>query len=835
MATVQHMTAAVPLVAGQVVWMGGGSAQPFVPGPAGMGADQYAAHRGTRPLGITLGGAAAAAPVDVQILGQVDTAVVTLGPGARSMIGWDADGAVVRVPDPACCSHPNYVGWCDELGTVFVEPAYRQTSFNIRDFGATGDGLADDTAAIEAALAAAARLSTVIFGQGIWYGGGVVYVPSGSYRVTRSLILPRHTRLVGESMRTAALFFYLPETGTIAEDPQQGSGIVCTNEIAANGYPQTGVEDLSIIGAWTGTISERAKRLGAGLLFKGGGPLCGVRRCAIEGWRVGIWFDTINIATVEQCNIGGNVGAGYPDGWTAEDNPAEAYPLSVKTWGVWLASIGIAARIEGAGSAFETIVGGETLLLAYDDAPDDTLSSTVTITFQPADTTVPDVIDRINAEMGYPCASQVQDSAGHPQLVLSGRKPSWWSRIRIVGGSGLAKLGLEDALASGSGSGLGNEILNSGNTCNLVNVRDCQFNGPHVGIYLEDGIGHTIESCNFNMTPRLAAIHGGVNSVFRRCVSEGCSTTGVFYVAGTTGLTIEACEAGGFWSQNEFPEVGGYSRPTQTAFVEFAPAAVNYHIRIRDNMIFGATGPAGTFPCSPVNTEGAPYALLGQVDIRGNTTAVGDRFVGPHDVGDSSTIYLNDDRRGCLGIGTAQPEALLDIRPSYSDNPTIKFKRQMRGGLYTTAVEALSLDDATREHGLGRHVYDGGDIQQGMVEILQRGDWAAGDPDELVHVDVRRHAVCDFEISVLMRSGTSAEAKRWRFCRLVYWSAGTAYLDTEPAEDTERTIGNSLAWLSPTIAIDDSQRLTITVKAATTEASSGTWIVRIENLQRSVF
>ena len=52
---------------------------------------------------------------------------------------------------------------------------------------AVGDGRADDTAAIQAALTAAAN-------QG---EGGVVFLPSGRYRITRSLLVPLAVRLYG--------------------------------------------------------------------------------------------------------------------------------------------------------------------------------------------------------------------------------------------------------------------------------------------------------------------------------------------------------------------------------------------------------------------------------------------------------------------------------------------------------------------------------------------------------------------------------------------------------------------------------------------------------------
>lgn len=59
--------------------------------------------------------------------------------------------------------------------------------FNVRDFGATGAGSADDTQAVLAAVKAAGNT-----------GGGVVYFPRGRYQLTQALVLPRFVTLRGE-------------------------------------------------------------------------------------------------------------------------------------------------------------------------------------------------------------------------------------------------------------------------------------------------------------------------------------------------------------------------------------------------------------------------------------------------------------------------------------------------------------------------------------------------------------------------------------------------------------------------------------------------------------
>ena len=63
------------------------------------------------------------------------------------------------------------------------------SGLSVADFGAKGDGVADDTAAIAKALAAAAP------------SRGVVHLPAGTYRITASLSIPPGTTLLGEGAR----------------------------------------------------------------------------------------------------------------------------------------------------------------------------------------------------------------------------------------------------------------------------------------------------------------------------------------------------------------------------------------------------------------------------------------------------------------------------------------------------------------------------------------------------------------------------------------------------------------------------------------------------------
>lgn len=81
------------------------------------------------------------------------------------------------------------MGWSEPVRvTVRQATAWPQQVFDVKKLGAVGDGVVDDTAAVQAALSAAEA-----------GGGGVVYFPRGRYRLSAGLTVPRFTVLRGES------------------------------------------------------------------------------------------------------------------------------------------------------------------------------------------------------------------------------------------------------------------------------------------------------------------------------------------------------------------------------------------------------------------------------------------------------------------------------------------------------------------------------------------------------------------------------------------------------------------------------------------------------------
>jgi hypothetical protein len=99
---------------------------------------------------------------------------------ANAFLAFDANGKPTIIPSagsgsPVGSTSASLVSY-DQGGTgaaIRSVQAKLRDSVSVKDFGAVGDGVADDTAAIQAAITAA--------------DGKIVYVPAGTYKVTTSL------------------------------------------------------------------------------------------------------------------------------------------------------------------------------------------------------------------------------------------------------------------------------------------------------------------------------------------------------------------------------------------------------------------------------------------------------------------------------------------------------------------------------------------------------------------------------------------------------------------------------------------------------------------------
>jgi hypothetical protein len=88
--------------------------------------------------------------------------------------------------------HGGAYGWSDPLKlTVASPPAVRRT-VDVRDLGAKGDGITDDTAALEAALKQAAP-------------GGTLLLAAGTYSISRTLEIPEDIAVQGVGMHQSII------------------------------------------------------------------------------------------------------------------------------------------------------------------------------------------------------------------------------------------------------------------------------------------------------------------------------------------------------------------------------------------------------------------------------------------------------------------------------------------------------------------------------------------------------------------------------------------------------------------------------------------------------
>ena len=138
---------------------------------------------------------------------KVDFVVPTLANGSYEV--WVHNG------------HGGHYGWSGPLTlTVYGGPGWTNTQFNVKDYGAVGDGVTDDTAAIEAALEAAA---------GTPYS--TVYFPTGTYSVSDGFIPPSNVRLLGDGETATTIECNFPASNITNTSDPRAFALFCDNGV----------------------------------------------------------------------------------------------------------------------------------------------------------------------------------------------------------------------------------------------------------------------------------------------------------------------------------------------------------------------------------------------------------------------------------------------------------------------------------------------------------------------------------------------------------------------------------------------------------------------------
>ena len=158
-------------------------------------------------------------------------------------------------------------GWSEPLAITVKNPdAWPETVFNVKDFGAKGDDVTDDTKAIESALAAAEK-----------NGGGTVYFPWGCYRLTNWICIPPRTIVRGDGRDSTILKWP-------ADEPKAWSDFT---PVAMVGVAPCALEDLTLIARKVDNLfmdSGFGAGVPAAVRGKGNGHDVFIRRVNFQHW-----------------------------------------------------------------------------------------------------------------------------------------------------------------------------------------------------------------------------------------------------------------------------------------------------------------------------------------------------------------------------------------------------------------------------------------------------------------------------------------------------------------------------------------------------------------------
>lgn len=202
---------------------------------------------------------------------EVRLAGLPLSPGDRVRLQWEQKDAAWCILDLA------------DLEEVAPPLARPPGSLAVTDFGARGDGAADDTQALRRAVAAAAG------------AGGTVWVPAGDFRITGEIVLPSHVTIQGAGMWHTN---FVGDTGLYAHSDRRVRFTLKGGAIV--------LSDFSI----RGQLDYRNDQEPNDGIVGAGCSDCAIRRIWIEHTKVGIWIYNGARLRIEGCRIRNTIADG---------------------------------------------------------------------------------------------------------------------------------------------------------------------------------------------------------------------------------------------------------------------------------------------------------------------------------------------------------------------------------------------------------------------------------------------------------------------------------------------------------------------------------------------
>lgn len=172
-------------------------------------------------------------------------------------------------------------------------------SYNVRAYGALGDGLADDTGAVQAAIEAASIT------------GGVMYFPPGAYVINAMLLIPSNVHLKGAGELTTVLKFGVIDHGITNIDPVGGNESIYLSHFSIDGSDVTyfGVFLDGVQGACINQV--RVISTGSHGISLRNGVRAKIVNCTVtNNGGSGVEFVSQTDSIIQGCNINSNIERG---------------------------------------------------------------------------------------------------------------------------------------------------------------------------------------------------------------------------------------------------------------------------------------------------------------------------------------------------------------------------------------------------------------------------------------------------------------------------------------------------------------------------------------------
>ena len=165
-------------------------------------------------------------------------------------------------------------------GVARTQHAVNADHISVKDFGAVGDGVANDYAAIQAAIDS---LSAT--------GGGALHFPAGTYNHGTQLVFKNNITYIGDGYQSTKLVYSGTSDQVVIQNPINSSTVA----------------NIHIEGLYFQALSITATRAN---IFDTGSSLLTIERCFLYSSAIGLILDQSELVTIRECYMsGGDAGA----------------------------------------------------------------------------------------------------------------------------------------------------------------------------------------------------------------------------------------------------------------------------------------------------------------------------------------------------------------------------------------------------------------------------------------------------------------------------------------------------------------------------------------------